>query len=192
MSLKVHCIHFYTSITVGLRIQLANKKEPRSLQFDFGWGAFNQPPRPIDWIPLTLKEATFQHIRLHRLEEDNNLSDFISAMDSIPATMAVILINSEDSYTLPARFYSEEQTPPVPMLVVTKETGEKLMQLVEYNPRAVEAKVETSFQGRLTPVFSVQNTPNQSTFVSNALYVYLYMNGFYIYFNCKNVGIFVD
>ena len=63
-------------------------------------------------------------------------------MASIPATMAVILINSENSYTLSSKFYSEEQTPPVPMLVVTKETGGKLLQLVEDNPRDMEAKIE--------------------------------------------------
>ena len=109
--------------------------------FDFGWGTFKQSLRSVQRLPLTSTEATYPHIRLHQLREDDSLSYFLSMMASIPATIAVILINSEDSYALTSKFHSEEQTPPVPMLVVTKETGGKLMQIVDDNLRAVEAKV---------------------------------------------------
>ena len=109
--------------------------------FDFGWGTFKQSLRSVQRLPLTSTEATYPHVRLHQLREEDSLSYFLSMMASIPATIAVILINSEDSYALTSKFHSEEQTPPVPMLVVTKETGGKLMQIVDDNLRAVEVKI---------------------------------------------------
>ena len=63
-------------------------------------------------------------------------------MASIPATMAVILINSEDSYRLSDKFHTEDQSPPVPMLVVTQETGRELLRLVQENPREVKIKID--------------------------------------------------
>ena len=110
--------------------------------FEYGLGPFRQAVHSQDWTSLTSTEATYPHIRLHQLREEDSFSDFFSTMASIPATMAVVLINSEDSYTLTGKFHSEEQTPPVPMLVVTKETGGKLLQLVEDHPRDVQIKID--------------------------------------------------
>ena len=40
------------------------------------------------------------------------------------------------------KFQSEEQSPPVPVLVVTKDTGRELLRLVRENPREVFVKVD--------------------------------------------------
>ena len=173
-------------VASGLQIQVSNKKEPQPLKFDFGWGAFSQSPRAIQWMPLTPTEATYQHIRLHELQEEDSLSDFLTTMASIPATMAVILINSEDSYRLSDKFHTEDQSPPVSMLVVTQETGRELLRLVRENPREVEVKVEISFRGLSTPnMLSSPNTPDHSMSISCMyipvhvhVHVYMYM---YVY-----------
>ena len=145
---------------VGLQIQLANKKGSQPSSFDFRWANFNQSPRGIDWHPLTQFEATYQHIRVHQLHDKDSLSDFWSM--SIPAMMAVILINPEDSFTLAEKFQSEEYSPPVPVLVVTKETGSELLRIMEENPREMEARIETALKGFLTPNVSSPTSPEQS------------------------------
>ena len=45
-------------------------------------------------------------------------------------------------YRLAEKFQSEEQSPPVPVLVVTKDTGRELLRLVKENPRNVFVKVD--------------------------------------------------
>ena len=96
--LQVHRVQSFPT-HVGLQIQLSNKSTLPPVSFDFTWAKFNQTPRAIDWRPLALQEVTYPHIRLHHLQErDGGLADFLSMMDSIPATMAVVLVNTENDY----------------------------------------------------------------------------------------------
>ena len=112
------------------------------LYFEYGQGPFRQMVHSIPWTDLTTAETTYPHVRFHELKEEDSLSYFLSMMASIPATMAVILINSEDSYRLSDKFHTEAQSPPVPMLVVTQETGRELLRLVRENPREVKIKID--------------------------------------------------
>ena len=43
---------------------------------------------------------------------------------------------------LSEKYQSEEQSPPVPVLVVTRETGNELLRLLAENPREVFVKVD--------------------------------------------------
>ena len=56
----------------------------------------------------------------------------------------------------------EGQSPPVPVVVVSRETGERLVQLIQENPRDVEARVDTVLKGLITPNVSLPTSPNQS------------------------------
>ena len=129
---------------IGLHLKLTNQANPESRCFDYAWAACNQSARPLEWLGLTTSETTYQHIRLHELKKDDSLSYFMATLSSIPAARAMILVNSENSFRLSEKFDSEDQIPPVPVLVVTKETGRELLKLVEANPREVEVKVEVS------------------------------------------------
>ena len=112
-------------------------------RFDYGWGSYNQSLRPIQKMPLTLYEATFPHIRLHKLTKDDSLKFFMSMMDSIPATLAVVLINFDNSYQLSEKFLFNGETPPVPVILVTNETGSELLQFLRENPRDTEVTVHS-------------------------------------------------
>ena len=83
-------------------------------------------------------------------------------MHSIPATIAVVLVNMEDSYQLLEKFESEGQSLPAPVLVVSAETGKKLLKMMEQNPREVEMRVETALKFLVTPNVSSPTSPNQS------------------------------
>ena len=170
----------------GLQVQLRDEAGPLFC-FDFGWGAFKQSLRPVQQLPLTDSETTYQHVRLHELKEEDSLSYFLSMMASIPATMAVILINSEDSYRLSDKFHTEDQSPPVPMLVVTQETGRELLRLVRENPREVEVKV-------VLPQSLPQSLPlrtHSSMSGMQSIYMYMYMYIIYMYIHVYTCIIYV-
>ena len=154
MCIVCYCLLMFIC-PVGLEIQLGNNKSKQ--HFDCGCGYFNQttPPSFVEWLPLTQHEVTYQHIRLHRLTEEDSLSLFMSTMASIPATLAVIFINTGNDYRLPGKSQPNEQGPPIPVLVVTREIGEKLLGLVRDNPRAVEARMVT----HSGPLFSLSLRP---------------------------------
>ena len=89
---------------IGLQVRLtdSDSTDPEQNQitaFDFSWAKFNQSPRVIEWCPLSLNEVMFPHIRLHYLKDDkDNLGEFLSVMNSIPSTLAVILINTHNNF----------------------------------------------------------------------------------------------
>ena len=128
----------------GLKLKIKSDSGSQLYDFDYMSAPFSLSLRFVNWVDITNKEATYPHVRLHELSEEDSLSFFMSTMASIPATMAVVLINSQSGYDLGKKFNSEEQGSPVPMVVVTKETGKELLRLVEENPRKVTVKVELS------------------------------------------------
>ena len=102
------CIHTYciynihttsdmvcTICLTGLQVKVSDK---RRISFDFVWAPFHQPPRSLPWQPLALYEITSPHLRLHRLTESDELREFLSVVNSIPATQALVLINSSNHY----------------------------------------------------------------------------------------------
>ena len=155
----------------------------QSYSYDYGWAAFNKSSvrRPLQKMPLTLYEATFQHIRLHKLTHNDSLKFFMSMMASVPVTLAIVLINFEDTYRLAEKFVSEEgegKMPSVPVILVTNETGSKLLQLLEEYPRDVEAVIH-----RRTPEASPSLLPHNKEMIlpSPAAGIYMYM---YMYIHC--------
>ena len=124
-----------------LQVRVNSEPEPQSHAFQFSLGKLHQTPPNLDWIALTTSETTFPHVRLHELKEEDSLSYFMATLSSIPAARAMILVNHGRNYELSEKFHTEDQSPPVPMLVVTQETGRELLRLVQENPREVEVKV---------------------------------------------------
>lgn len=149
LTLSSKCIH--VQCIAGLQVQVSNKPSLQPACFDYRWARFNQTPRTIDWRPLALQEVTFPHVRLHQLHDNDSLGDFLTVMDSIPATMAIILVNTDNSLQLAEKFVAEGQSAPIPVLVVSADTGRSIVRLVEGNPREVEARIETVLKGLNTP-----------------------------------------
>ena len=68
------------------------------VDYEYVPGPYKQELNEIDWISLTVAEVTYPHIRLHDLKKEDSLSFFMSTMDSTPAALAVIFINSENNF----------------------------------------------------------------------------------------------
>ena len=128
--------------------------ESKSHSFDYCWCSFNQSPIPrFRNLPLTLHEATSPHYRVHRLAHEDSLKLFMATMASIPATLAVVLANLDNTYQLSEKFAPEEgETPPVPVVLVTNEVGSELVRILKENPRDVTAVIHSETPPTATPI----------------------------------------
>ena len=141
-------INMYVLYTADLEVRVKTEAGFQRHSFKFSLGKLQQSLPSINWTPLTTSETTYQHIRIHELRADDSLSYFMATLSSIPAARAMILVNHSRSYELSAKFQSEEQCSPVPMLLVTQETGRELLRLVGDHQREVEARVGVSGSSR--------------------------------------------
>ena len=128
----------------GLKLRLSSSPS-QEFSFDYVSAPFSLSLRSVQWVGLTANEVTYQHVRLHRLTPEDSLSFFISQLSSIPATMAVVLVNCGEGYELSERLcVSSEEGCPVPMVVVTRESGREMERLLDENEREVEVMVEVA------------------------------------------------
>ena len=139
-----HLLFVIPSAELCVRVMAKEGGEYERHSFQFGLGGLPQSLPDINWVSLTSSETTFPHASIHKLEEEDNLSYFLATLSSIPAARAMILVNPKSTCELSTKFRSSEESPPVPLLVVTRETGAELLRLVEEHPRAVEVRVGVS------------------------------------------------
>ena len=86
---------------------------------------------PVDWKLLVTEKVESQHIRCHELQAGDNLSELIASFQKAHA-LAVVLINTSDSYILQSSFLEEtKQESQFPVLVLTKSDGVELLKKVE-------------------------------------------------------------
>ena len=107
---------------------------------------------PIDWVNLAKSQVTFPNMQLYELKEGMSLGSVMSTVNSMPSTKALLLINIDNTFEVNSEFHPNDENPSVPILVVTKEVGALLIELVEANPRAVEVKVELKEAGIMEEV----------------------------------------
>ena len=135
----------------GLKVRIKSKPDSTTREFDYAPAPFCSSLRPVTWVGLTTTETTYPHLRLHNIpsslssaELEDDLSFFFSTVASVTANLALVLINSENSFNLAGKLQSlsEDQIPPFPMVMVTKETGAELMRLLAQHSRDVEAMIQ--------------------------------------------------
>ena len=142
--LNVHLLFAIPPAELCVRVRVSEGGEYERHSFRFSLGGLPQSLPSIDWVSLTSSETTFPHVCIHKLEKEDNLSYFLATLSSIPAARAMILVNPKSTSELSMKFRSSEESPPVPLLVVTSETGAELLKLVEEHTLAVEVRVGVS------------------------------------------------
>ena len=109
------------------------------------WPPFSDSRPHISYTSMTAHEVTFAHIRLYELSLEDSLSSFLSfleSLSSIPSTIAIVLINTEESYDLEERFNAYRGETPVPIVVVKRKAGLGLKTQLERHPRKVDARIQ--------------------------------------------------
>ncbi len=126
----------------GLMIKVTDEDEPRLLAYS--WADTVSPaPQSIDWLPVSLQEEECDHIRCHQLQHES-LPVFMAALDSSTSIKAVIVINTENSYRVDTKHLPEEGKRSVPVLIVTAETGRKILDTIGKHKGKVSAKVNAT------------------------------------------------
>ena len=129
-------------LTAGLQVR--SKGEETMQSFENLWLPVAQTPCPLNWTPLTKHEVTYSHIRCHWLQEGENvhipLNYLLASLDSCASTMALLIINTKNSYNIEASLPPESEMSNFPILIVTSETGKALGSLLDAGE--VEAKIE--------------------------------------------------
>ena len=143
----ITCLYIYT-LDLWLKLDGKEMKKP----YHCIWPPFTDSRPHIDWTSMTTYEVTYPHVRLYELSMEDSLSTFLSfieALSSIPATMAIILINTEESYDLDEKFNSHRGDTPVPIVVVKRKVGLGLLQQLERYPRKVMARIQGEESSKL-------------------------------------------
>ena len=89
----------------------------------------------------------------------------MATLSSIPAARAIVLVNSKSTYELSMKFRASEECPPVPLLVVTRETGAELARLVQEHPRVVEVRVGVANTSRPQSLELERQLPCKDTYM---------------------------
>ena len=135
----------YGSLPLSVELWLKIKGQKMKSPYNCVWPAFCESHPDVNWASLTTHEVTYPHVRLYELSGEDSLSMFVSFLEqlaSIPATMAIILINTDESYDLDAKFSTHHGETPLPVVVVKRKTGKALLEKVKQYPRNVEASIE--------------------------------------------------
>ncbi len=126
----------------GLKVKVTDEDEPRLLPYSWA-DTISPAPQSIDWLPVSLEEEEYDHIRCHQLQPES-LPILMAALDSSTSTKAVIVINTENSYRVDTKHLPEEGKHSVPVLIVTAETGRMLLDTIGKHEGKVSAKVDTT------------------------------------------------
>ncbi len=132
----------------GLQISLKTNKQP-FVTYTYALTTLMESGTKIETKLLASEPVESQHIRLHTLQPGETLCS-ISSMYRKSYTMAVILINTEDSLELPAEIEDgavRTKKNTFPIVLVSAEDGKSLREFVtRHETGELSAKLETKNQ----------------------------------------------
>ena len=138
----------------GLQIRPVEYQHSSPQYFTYQWSWVTDSVQRMDWITITEQDdCPDQHILLHQLTKTTDLQVLMVNADDSSAA-ALLLINNKNSYEIDRRYFPPGDTKwPVPMMVVTSDTGKKIKTLlnncrtsgaealVEIEPQKVSSKL---------------------------------------------------
>ena len=137
-------------------LQLCVNDEEMCHWFEYERASIQQSLQPFDWTPVIMCDATYEHVRCHQLQPEDDLPSLLANLDSSPGTKALLLINSEKNFFIQQSLLAEDEVPMYPVLVITSESGKALTNILEKNERgAVKVKVDI-------PTASAQSTGSET------------------------------
>ena len=89
---------------------------------------------------LVKSAIPYSNIVMHELKEGASVGFFLSTIESMPSTKALLLVNTDNTLAVDKKFYPASDVS-LPTLVVTKEVGTALNGLIDDNPRNVKVQI---------------------------------------------------
>lgn len=125
---------------IGLKVKLQGEKEPR-IRFTYAYGPFMDEAVNMDWKCIANEDVQSQHIRCHELQAGDNVQELVYRFKKAHSK-ALVLINTQNSYSLDSEFVEKIERGRYPIVVVTKDDGAALTQLIESHVDQLEAKLD--------------------------------------------------
>ena len=133
-------MHF--NLIVGLQLRIINRNET-SQCFLYAWAPISQARCSFSWTPLSKHEVAYQHVHCHQLQVGENvnltLKSLLPNLNSCAGIVALLLINTDNTYNIEANFPSRDEISSFPILIVTSETGKAISSILDRGE--VEAKI---------------------------------------------------
>lgn len=126
---------------IGLKVKVQGEKEPR-ICITYSFSPFMDKAIKMDWKCISNEDVQSQHIRCHELHSGDNVRELFNQFKKAHSK-ALILINTQNSYSLNSEFVQEIERGRYPIVVVAKDDGAALIQLIESYVDQVEAKIDT-------------------------------------------------
>ena len=111
-----------------------------SQKYECAWAPFSSPNELRDPMNLVKSPVTYPNMVMHELKEGASMGFFLSTVESMPSTKALLLVNTENTLAVDKKFYPAGDVS-LPTLVVTKEVGTTFSRLIDDNPRNVAVKI---------------------------------------------------
>ena len=125
---------------IGVKVKLQGEKKPR-ICFTYSFSPFMDKAIKMDWKCISNEDVQSQHIRCHELQSGDNICELFHQFKKAHSK-ALILINTQNNYSLNSEFVEELERGWYPIVVVTKDDGAALIQLIESHGDQVEAKID--------------------------------------------------
>ena len=110
--------------------------------FDYVWAPTTAEPQPFSWTSFTTESVQFDHIQCYYLKEGDDLPVIVTQLDNNPSAMALVLVNTENTYNIGPNYLPESGTSwAFPIIVVTSETGDKIRTILGEHSEKVEVEV---------------------------------------------------
>ena len=136
-------------------LELKVKDEEKCQSFEFEWASIQQTPQSFDWTPVIMHDATYEHVHCHQMQPEDDLPSLLANLDSSPGTKALLLINTENDFTIHQSLLAKDQVSMYPVLVITSGSGKVLTHILEKNESGlVKVKVDI-------PMDSAQSTESE-------------------------------
>ena len=112
-----------------------------SQKYVCAWAPFSSPSVLKDPMNLIKSPITYSNMVMHELKEGASMGFFLSTVESMSSTKALLLVNTDSTLAVDTKFYPAGDVS-LPTLVVTKEVGTALSRLIDDNPRSVKVQIE--------------------------------------------------
>ena len=125
----------------GLQLKLDNQ-DPPFASFTYALCLLAIELAPVDWKLLVTKNMDCEHVRCYEIQTGDNLPELIASFQMAHA-VAVVLINTSDDYNLHPSFLAgvQESHIYIPVLLLTKNDGMTLLDMLEQSKENVWAKI---------------------------------------------------
>ena len=124
----------------GLKLKRKGQQTPFQ-SFAYALFPTTKKSSPVHWQYLSMEATEGENIRCHQLQAGDQLVELLKELGE-SLTKALLLINTEDSYSLPREYILGVKELPFPVLIVSNSDGEEIVRCLERFEDHVFARID--------------------------------------------------